>query len=152
MSEIMKALDELITLICSDLNISKPKVEIDKEDKIFESDTQLAAYDMENNILYLKKNYITGLDLYFVLAHELRHKYQVDNGLFDMENYKHSNECSLEEYNLQFVELDANAYAYLIMVSLFHRATLYKGLSGHVRDKIMERVKEIYEDDMEKSY
>ena len=55
MNKTMKALDELITLICSDLNISKPKVEIDKEDKIFESDTQLAAYDMENNILYLKK-------------------------------------------------------------------------------------------------
>ena len=84
------------------------------------SGTQLAriSIDEENKTtdIYLRENYESPLDFYFTIAHELRHLWQMNSP--DIENlyeqYKPSDELTLEEYNDQFLETDANAFAVLI--------------------------------------
>jgi len=137
----MKNVHKFVKIICNDLGIKKPQIKID--DSNFMSNTQLASYDPYSKNITIKKKYENKLDLYFSISHELRHKYQIDNNLFDFKNYKKVNELSNAEYNLQIEELDANAYAYMIMVSAFGVEAQFKGLEQNVINKIKERANEI---------
>lgn len=78
----------------------------------------------------------------FSIAHELRHIWQIKyNEKFYLETYKTIDLCySVEEYNLQPAEIDANAFAYIVMVDFFGIKPLFNGLSDTVKSKIMERV------------
>lgn len=137
----MKNIHMFVESICEDLKIKKPKIKVGNSS--FMSDTQLAMYDPYNDILKIRKKYKNKLDLYFSVLHELRHKYQIDNNLFDFENYKKINEVSNDEYNLQFEELDANAYGYIVMIAMFGVEAKFDGLEQTVIDKIKERANEL---------
>ena len=117
----MNGILEFIKEVCDDLCISLPD-SIVTDDKKFNQGTQLATLGYENgkSILYLKTKYEYGdVDMAFAIAHELRHKYQIDTHVFDFDNYKTSNELSIREYNLQNEEVDANAYAYIVLMDFF---------------------------------
>lgn len=73
----------------------------------------------------------------------MRHKYQIDNKMFDFNNYKKSSEISIRDYNLQFEEIDANAYAYLIMMEQFGIELKFNGLDMDMKQKIRRRAEEI---------
>ena len=75
----------------------------------------------------------------------MRHIWQIKyNEKFYLETYKTIDLCySVEEYNLQPAEIDANAFAYIVMVDFFGIKPLFNGLSENVKVKIMERVNEI---------
>ena len=132
-----------IDIICNNLKIKKPRIQI-KHDA-FVSGTVLADYDYKNKKIVISdpKSYENKADLLFAIAHELRHKYQIDHDMFDFENYKTSKELTTEEYNLQKEEIDANAYACVVMMDMFGIKPLFNGLDDEVINKIWERAEEI---------
>lgn len=115
------------------------------------TDTALAQIKLPDHILYLRKNYKNPLDALFSIAHELRHAWQffIKDPRFDLESYQKSNTLSAEEYNLQPCEIDANAFAHIMMVDFFGVTPTYNGLSKKVTDKIKERIEEILQEEYE---
>lgn len=136
----MKDIYKFIKVICNDLKIKKPKVQVTKS---FISNTQLASYDPSREIITIKKEYENMYDVCFAISHELRHKYQIDYKLFDFKNYKSNSQTTSIEYNLQPEELDANAYAYLIMMSAFGVEAKFNGVDQTVISAIKKRAIEI---------
>ena len=133
-----------IKLICEDLSIVPPIVKYDN--KKFNSNTQLATLVVEKNgrkILYLRKKYNDVVTMMVCIAHELRHKYQIDNILFDTSAYQTSTVLSNRDYNLQDVEIDANAYAYVIMYDNFGIDVKFNGLDRDIVQRIKKRAEKI---------
>ncbi len=114
------------------LNIEVPHTieEMDRTKMV--SPTTIAQYSKkENTITIWSKADIK--DIYFSIAHELRHIWQLkyhENEYFD--NYKTASELELEAYNLQAPELDANAFALIIMEEMFEISPLFQGLPDRV--------------------
>lgn len=149
----MNGILEFIKEVCEDLCISIPD-SIVTDDKKFNQGTQLAtlAYENEKSILYLRTKYEYGdVDMAFAIAHELRYKYQIDTHVFDFDNYKTSDKLSIREYNLQSEEVDANAYAYIVLLDFFKLKVDFKLLlkDDAVADVIMKRVDVIIENEYE---
>lgn len=136
-------IQDYIEDICNILNIPVPKISYDTSH--FHSNTMMAQVDSSGKTIYLKKYNKPNFDQLFSIAHELRHVWQIKyNEKFYLETYKTIDLCSsTEEYNLQPAEIDANAFAYIVMVDFFQRQPLFHGLSENVKVKIMERVNEI---------
>lgn len=138
----MKEIYRFINFICRDLNIKKPKkVEFGR----LQTNTMLASYNYKKDVITIKKDYQDIRDLYFSIAHELRHKYQIDRKMFDFKDYKLSDNIDLKTYNLQPQEIDANAYASLIMMSLFGVKPLFNGLDEDIKKAINKRIDELAE-------
>lgn len=149
----MNGILEFIKEVCEDLCISIPDSVV-TDDKKFNQGTQLAAlaYENEKSILYLRTKYEYGdVDMAFAIAHELRHKYQIYTHVFDFDNYKTSDKLSIREYNLQSEEVDANAYAYIVLLDFFKLKVDFKLLlkDDAVADVIMKRVDVIIENEYE---
>ncbi len=149
----MNGILNFIKEVCEDLCISLPD-SIITEDKKFNKGTQLATLVYENgkSLLYLRTKYEYGdVDMAFAIAHELRHKYQIDTHIFDFENYKTSKELSRREYNLQNEEVDANAYAYIVLMDFFKLKVDFKLIlkDDVVANAIMKRVDAIIENEYE---
>lgn len=140
----MKQIYKFIRILCKDLKIDRPKVII-RDDLL--TPTTLADYIFGRNTIELSKNYESEYDLYFAIAHELRYKHQIFYNKFDYDNYKTREDLSISEYNLQFEEIDANAYAYLIMVNAFGVEPQFNGLEENIKNKILKRVEEIYKEE-----
>lgn len=133
-------ISKFISSVCEILNIKEPTVSYDTSK--FQSDTMLAQIDSAGTTMYLKAFEGNNPDQFFSVAHELRHVWQIrtDKELYFAE-YKPRELCvSTEEYNLQLAELDANAFAALIMVDFFKLKPLFKGLSESVKSKIFEQM------------
>lgn len=133
-------IDEFINEVCDILDISIPNISFDTSS--FLSDTMMALYVPSDGIIYLKKYDKINSDQLFSIAHELRHIWQMQNDeeLY-FSTYKQVDQCSsIEEYNLQLAELDANAFSALAMISLLHLRPLFNGLSEFVKSKIHERM------------
>ena len=133
-------IEEYITDICYLLNIKEPYVSYDVVG--FATDTTMAQCDVVNNTIYLYKDK-PNPDYLFSIAHELRHiwQYQTDEKFY-LSGYKPSNKCSsVEEYNLQIAEIDANAFASIIMTDFFSIKPQWNGLSNKVIDAIEKRIK-----------
>ena len=84
-------------------------------------------------------------DLFFAIAHELRHVWQIKNAeSFSLSTYQPIDLLhSVEEYNLQTAEIDANAFAAVIMVDYFGVKPLFNNLSETVKEQIFERMEMI---------
>ena len=134
-------IEEFITDICDLLYIPVPSILYDTS--YFLTDTIMAQCEPINNIIYLNKIDNPNPDYLFVIAHELRHIFQYQNDeQFYLSNYKTSDNCSsVEEYNLQIAEVDANAFAGLVMINFFGLKPLFEGLSDSVKAKIFDRMK-----------
>lgn len=131
---------DFISDICDLLNIPEPSISFDTSK--FPTNTMMAQCDLDDFIIYLKKYDKPNFDQIFSIAHELRHIWQIQNDKqLYFSAYKPIDLCSsVEEYNLQIAEIDANAFAYIIMVDNFHLKPLFEGLSDTVKTKIHERV------------
>lgn len=136
-NEIKKHVNGFIRLLCDDLSIKKP--DIVYKNNIFNSKTQLAAYAPDEKRIYIKNEYENLLDLFFAISHELRHKYQIDYKIYDFSTYKNAKQISNYDYNMQEVEIDANAYAYIIMNEVFNVNPLFNGLDIDIIQKIKQR-------------
>lgn len=134
---------DFINDICGFLEIDPP--EISNDISRFQSGTTLAQCAPDGSAIYIKCGVNPNLDLYFAVTHELRHVWQIRSGDETFFNgYKTVDMCdTLEEYNLQLAEVDANAFAGVVMVDLFGVKPLFNGLSDAVRAKIYERMRDI---------
>lgn len=131
---------EFITDVCELLEMEAPKISYDTSH--FPTKTTLAQCEPETNIIYLNKADKPNQDYVFSIAHELRHiyQYQTDEEFY-LSGYKPSNKCSsVEEYNLQIAEVDANAFAAIIMTDFFSMKPQWNGLSSKVIDTIEKRI------------
>lgn len=131
---------DFINDICNILNIPTPSVSFDTSN--FSTDTMMAQCSPDGSTIYIKKYDKLNPDQLFSIAHELRHVWQIQNDeQFYLSTYKPIDLCpSIEEYNLQIAELDANAFAGLVMIEFFHIKPLFKGVSDSVKSKIFERM------------
>ena len=131
---------KFITEICNLLDIPVPSISYDTSH--FPTETTMAQCELTSNTIYLNKLDKLNPDYLFAIAHELRHIFQYqDNEQFYLSNYKTSNECSsIEEYNLQIAEIDANAFAAIVMVEYFHMQPQWNGLSDKVIRAINARI------------
>ena len=132
---------EFITDVCELLEIRVPKISYDTTH--FATSTTMAQCKPTANIIYLTKIDKPNPDYVFSIAHELRHIYQYQTDeQFYLSGYKPSNKCSsVEEYNLQIAEVDANAFASIIMTDFFSMKPQWNGLSDRVINAIKSRIK-----------
>ena len=132
---------EFINDVCDILNISVPAISFDTSN--FTSDTMMAQVNPSGDTIYLKKHDKPNPDQLFSIAHELRHIWQIQNDeKLYFSTYKPIDLLpSVEEYNLQIAELDANAFASLVMIDFFHLKPLFEGVHDSVKAKIFERMK-----------
>lgn len=131
--------------VCSILGIASPEIAYDSS--LFPTETTLTLCSPSENKIYLKCFDKPSADILFSIAHELRHLYQfqTDEKLY-FGAYKPSNMCdSIEQYNLQLAEIDANAFAGCVMVDFFHLKPLFEGLPDSAKEKIYDRMQYICE-------
>lgn len=134
---------EYVSDICSLLKIKEPSISYDTSN--FTTDTMMAQCNPEGTTIYLNKIDKPNPDYMFAIAHELRHIWQIktDCDLY-FSKYKPRNLCnSVEEYNLQIAEVDANAFAAIIMINYFHLKPQWNGLSYKVINSIDNRINTI---------
>ena len=131
---------DFINDICNILNIPTPSISFDTSN--FSTDTMMAQCSPDGSTIYIKKYDKPNPDQLFSIAHELRHVWQIQNDeQFYLSTYKPIDLCpSIEEYNLQIAELDANSFAGLIMIEFFHIKPLFEGVSDSVKSKIYKRM------------
>ena len=133
-------LKPIIKLVCDELHIEAPSLSFDVS--VFDTETQMAALDVKKNIMHLRSEDVTP-DNVFAVCHELRHSWQRQHRLVLLLGHKTRNELSVEEYNKQPAEVDANAYAALFCEAVFNMRPLFNGLSDEVKELIAARCKEI---------
>lgn len=101
--------------ICDILDISAPDIKFVSADRM-RTGTQIAA--LTPNAVLIRDDIAVSPELFFALAHELRHAYQIAGGE-SLEEYRTSDRISIEQYNLQPLEVDSNAFGALIMSDFF---------------------------------
>lgn len=130
-------INQYIKDICEELNISVPKISFDIS--LFSTPTMMALYD--GNTIYIKPYDKPNPDQLFSIAHELRHAWQLQTDEdYYFRNYKSVKELDIETYNLQLAEIDANAFASIIMIDWFGLQPLYQGMSDKVISKIKTHI------------
>lgn len=140
-----KQVEKFITELCDILKISAP--EIVEDNNSLPTETMMAAYCIgaDENVLYLKPVEKPTPDLMFCIAHELRHKWQYEKkkAVF-FKWYRPITECEdVEKYNNQLAELDAHAFAAIVMVNYFGLEPQFSSLSDKTKREIKRRVKDI---------
>lgn len=136
-----KLILDFIAEICEELEIEIP--EISHDTSKFKSKTMMAMCD--GNTIYFKKTDKPNPDVLFSIAHELRHLWQIKTDeKYYFENYKEVGTISTEDYNKQIAEVDANAYAGVVMIDCFNLQPLFQGMAEDVVKLIRKRMKEIY--------
>lgn len=137
----MTVIEEYIIDVCDLLEIEAPKISYDTSN--FLTKTTLAQCEPSANIIYLNEVNNPNPDYVFSIAHELRHVYQYQTDeQFYLSEYKPSDKCSsIEEYNLQIAEIDANAFASIVMTDCFSIKPQWNGLSQKVISAIEKRIK-----------
>ncbi|WP_370782910.1 hypothetical protein [[Ruminococcus] lactaris] len=125
--------------ICDILDISVPAIKFVSADRMRTS-TQIAA--LTPDAVLIRNDMTISPELFFAIAHELRHSYQIANGA-DLKEYQTSDIIGDEKYNLQPLEVDANAFAALIMYDFFGVVPRFQNLPESVRDAISSRMEQI---------
>lgn len=136
------AYKQYINDISKVLDIQPPELRTVPADELL-TPTQIAAY-ADGSIL-LRDDMELSPDVFLALSHELRHAWQIANGA-DLEAYRTSQEMDLEAYNLQPLEVDANAFAVIAMSSFFGIAPQFQNLPESVRHAINDRANAIRAD------
>lgn len=83
-------------------------------------------------------------NMLFALAHEFRHiwQYKEDEDKY-IKNQKSKMDLGSKAYNLQIAEVDANAFAHLIMTNWLGVKPTFENLDDEVKEAIYKREKEI---------
>ena len=132
---------QFIKIICSTLEISIPKI---YKVQRLSTPTTLAEYDKENDILFYVD--LGDLDIYFTIAHELRHKWQFKYHPNWFENYIHQKNLSVIEYNMQWAELDTNGFAVITYTDLLGLKPTFDGVDDTVVNAIYDMADKIAEE------
>ena len=134
--------NDFILIICKLLEITPPTISNDDTHQ-FSSKTRMAEIDLESNILYIKE-FKRDFDTLFSIAHELRHLWQYNTDPeFYFADYKPSDELGIEEYNQQPAEVDAHAFAALVMEYMFGVYAMWESFSDKTCEMIFDCMEEI---------
>ena len=125
--------------VCNILDISVPAIKFVPSDRMRTS-TQIAA--LTPDAVLVRNDVTVSPELFFAISHELRHSYQIANGA-DLKEYQTSDKISNGQYNFQPLEVDANAFAALIMSDFFGIVPRFQNLPESVRDAISSRMEQI---------
>ena len=125
--------------VCNILDISVPAIKFVPSDRMRPS-TQIAALTPE--AVLVRNDVTVSPELFFAISHELRHSYQIANGA-DLKEYQTSDKISNGQYNFQPLEVDANAFAALIMYDFFGVVPRFQNLPESLRDAISCRLEQI---------
>ena len=125
--------------VCNILDISVPAIKFVPSDRMRTS-TQIAA--LTPDAVLVRNDVTVSPELFFAISHELRHSYQIANGA-DLKEYQTSDKISNGQYNFQPLEVDANAFAALIMYDFFGVVARFQYLPESVRDAISSRMEQI---------
>lgn len=143
-----KKVCDIADYICRELLDIQPVPIIFERNEGFSTQTTKAVFCIEDNgrrAIYIDPECDFNPEIVFIIGHELRHLYQFQilgmNGVLE----KQSAKCTVEEYNMQFPELDANAFGEICMVTLTGCRPLFNHFSKEVKDAINERVEFILE-------
>lgn len=136
-------MNDYILEICDILDIAVPQISFDNSK--FPTKTTMAQCSPDGKVIFIKNIKNPNPDYYFAIAHELRHIWQLkEDAKLYFSSYKPINLCrNNEQYNLQLAEIDANAFAALIMIDFFHISPLFDGMPENVILKIQNRMNEI---------
>lgn len=131
---------DYVGAVCALLSIDPPRI---KEAEQLGTGTTLAETSADGRTIRIKSGALS-MDLCFALAHELRHVWQIrtDEAKW-LDGYQPSSRLDLAAYNLQPAELDANAFAAIIMINSFHRRPIFRALPEDVVKKTYARAEEI---------
>lgn len=120
--------------LCDLLDINMPSVSYDTSK--FNSKTMMAMAEIneKGSKIYLMKKSNPDPDYLFAIAHEMRHICQAKTNMdLYLSNYKTANQfSSVNEYNLQLAEVDANAFAAIVMINMFGVKPTWNNLSDKV--------------------
>lgn len=127
--------------ICDILEISVPDIKFVSADRMH-TGTQIAA--LTPNAVLIRDDIAVSPELFFALAHELRHAHQIAHGE-SLEEYRTSDKIGVERYNLQPLEADANANAFgaLVMSEFFGIVPQFHNMPDAVRKAINDRMKQL---------
>ena len=125
--------------VCDILDISVPAIKFVPADRM-QTSTQIAA--LTPDAVLIRNDMIVSPELFFAIAHELRHAYQIANGAV-LKEYRTSDKISIEQYNLQSLEVDANAFAALVMSDFFGIVPQFQNMPESVRKAINDRMKQM---------
>ena len=125
--------------ICDILDIPVPFIKFVSADRMH-TGTQIAA--LTPDAVLIRNDIEISEELFFALAHELRHAYQIASGE-SLEEYRTSDRISIEQYNLQPLEVDANAFGALIMSDFFGIVPQFRNMPDTVRKAIKDRMKQL---------
>lgn len=128
--------------VCSILNIKMPRIVYD--DSVFVTETTLAQCSSDGKEIYLRKKDISA-DYLFGIAHELRHIWQIRTLPEILKDYQTADELSVEKYNMQASELDANAFAAIIMEQAFGVSPTFECMPNSVKRAIWEQKQNIFQ-------
>lgn len=125
--------------ICDILDVPVPFIKFVSADRMH-TGTQIAA--LTPDAVLIRNDIEVSAELFFALAHELRHAYQIASGE-SLEEYRTSDRISIEQYNLQPLEVDANAFGALIMSDFFGIVPQFRNMPDTVRKAIKDRMKQL---------
>ena len=125
--------------ICDILDIPVPVIKFVSADRM-RTGTQIAA--LTPNAVLIRDDIAVSPELFFALAHELRHAHQIAHGE-SLEEYRTSDKIGVERYNLQPLEADANAFGALVMSEFFGIVPQFRNMPDTVRKAIKDRMKQL---------
>ncbi len=130
-----------IRTLCNMLQLPMPQVFYNDHELAVEIHAKLTT---DGKRLFLRKLKTPSLDQLFAAASELRRAWQrkTDEPLYFGE-YKSREELSLREFATQPSEVDANAFAAVIVSAFFGVEPVFDDLPGAARSKIDRRCEEI---------
>ena len=138
-------LNDFILDVCDYLGIDPPELSYNTDH--FSSDTMIAQCSPDGTTIFVKPFEKINPDILFAVAHELRHVWQIrtDKNKY-MANYKPVNMfSSVDDYNLQPAEIDANAFGAVVMIDFFGITPLFNGLSDNVKTATWDHVNNFFE-------
>ncbi|MDE6966861.1 MAG: hypothetical protein K2O94_07790 [Clostridiales bacterium] len=144
--DIDNEIKKIIDLNCFNLEMDRPNYRILSTTN-FATPTTLAAAASDGSEVIINKDFIVSNPqtymLWLVLSHELRHIWQSKHADF-FDSYDNSANMSLKDYNAQKAEIDAWAWA-IIMVQGFLgvRPTLEVQLGEEFLKKVYKRIDEL---------
>lgn len=147
---------QIETLICEQLlDMDPPVLIFSRHPELMTATTKAMAVVGKNQrpTIYINPHTDFSPEIVLYVGHELRHIYQFYELQLtkEFEDYKSSKSLATEEYNLQWLEVDANAFGAICMIEITHCKPLWNGLTGKVKAAIEKRQQEIIEEEFEVS-
>lgn len=126
------------------LAIHLPQIHIAAPGDLMTS-TTIAAMSSDGRHLAIRNTVTDERTIWFAVSHEMRHAWQIENRT-DFSSYRTADESGKEEYNEQESEIDAHAWSYIVLQSVFGiRPKLEDVLGKEYVSKILKQERKILE-------